>query len=72
MSQIDNDEIHQHNTIMKNEVIAGLIGMLLISAFLLGLANSISKTPFWIIVVLVLIGAWTAWFQDTVQNPDAE
>jgi hypothetical protein len=57
---------------MKNEVIAGLIGMLLLSAFLLGLAQSIAKAPFWVIVVLVLTGAWIAWFQDTVKNPDAE
>ncbi len=57
---------------MKNEVIAGLIGMLLLSAFLLGLANSIGKTPFWVIVTLVLAGAWTAWFQDAVINPEAE
>lgn len=57
---------------MKNEVIAGLIGMLILSAFLLGLAGSIGKTPFWVIIVLVLVGAWTAWFQDTVRNPEAE
>jgi len=57
---------------MKNEVIAGLIGMLILSAFLLGLAGSIAKTPFWVIILLVLVGAWTAWFQDTVRNPEAE
>ncbi len=57
---------------MKNEAIAGLIGMLLISSFLLGLASSIGKTPFWVIVVLVLTGAWIAWYQDTVKNPEAE
>lgn len=57
---------------MKNEVIAGFIGMALINAFLLGLANSISKTPFWVIVVIVLTGAWIAWYQDTVKNPEAE
>ncbi|MGI9315893.1 MAG: hypothetical protein ACR2QW_01060 [bacterium] len=57
---------------MKNEVIAGFIGMVLINAFLLGLANSIGKTPFWAIVILVLICAWIAWFQDTVKNPEAE
>ncbi|MGU9957586.1 MAG: hypothetical protein ACNYPI_08170 [Arenicellales bacterium WSBS_2016_MAG_OTU3] len=57
---------------MKDEVIAGLIGMILISAFLLGLANSIGKPPFWVIVILVLCGAWIAWFQDTVKNPDAK
>lgn len=58
--------------IMKNEVIAGFIGMILISAFLMGLAGSIGKTPFWVIVLLVLSGAWIAWFQDTVLNPEAE
>ena len=57
---------------MKNETVAGFIGMILISSFLLGLANSIGKTPFWVIVVLVLTGAWIAWYQDTVLNPEAE
>ncbi len=57
---------------MKNEVIAGFLGMLLVSAFLLGLAESIGKPPFWVIVIIVLTGAWTAWYQDTVRNPDAE
>ena len=57
---------------MKNETVAGFIGMILISSFLLGLANSIGKTPFWVIVVLVLTGAWIAWYQDTVMNPEAE
>ncbi len=57
---------------MKINVIAGFLGMLLVSAFLLGLANSIGKTPFWFIVVLVLIGAWIAWYQDAIQNPKVE
>lgn len=57
---------------MKNEVVAGLIGMILISSFLLGLAGSIGKPPFWVIVVIVLSGAWIAWYQDAVKNPDAE
>ena len=56
---------------MKNEVIAGLVGLVLINAFLLGLAFSIGKTPFWLIVVAVLVGAWIAWFQDTVKNDEA-
>ena len=57
---------------MKNETVAGLIGMILLSAFLLGLAQSIGKTPFWVIVLLVLTGSWIAWYQDTVRNPEAE
>ena len=56
---------------MKNEVIAGAIGMVLITAFLLGLAVSISQPPFWVIVIAVLIGAWIAWYQETVQNEEA-
>ena len=56
----------------KNEIIAGFFGMVLLSAFLLGLAESIGKPPFWVIVLIVLTGAWTAWYQDTVKNPDAE
>jgi len=56
---------------MKNEVIAGFISMLLLSTFLLGLAESIGKLPFWVIVVLVLTGAWIAWYQETVKNPEA-
>jgi len=57
---------------MKNETIAGFIGVVLISMFLLGLSASINQTPFWVISVLVLICAWTAWVQDAVLNPDAE
>ena len=57
---------------MKNETIAGFLSTLLLSCFLLGLAGSINKAPFWVIVVLVLAGAWIAWFQDTLKNPDAE
>ena len=54
---------------LKIESIAGLIGILLLSAFLLGLANSIGKPPFWVIVIIVLTGAWIAWYQDTVKKP---
>ncbi len=57
---------------MKNEVIAGLVGTILVSAFLLGLAGSIGKAPFWAIVVIVLSGAWTTWYQETVKNSDTE
>ena len=57
---------------MKNETIAGFLGTLILSCFLIGLAASISKPPFWVIVLLVLAGAWYAWFQDTIKNPEAE
>ncbi len=57
---------------MKNETIAGFLGTLILSCFLIGLAASIGKPPFWVIVLLVLAGAWYAWFQDTIKNPDAE
>ena len=57
---------------MKNETIAGFLGTMILSCFLIGLAASISKPPFWVIVLLVLAGAWYAWFQDTIKNPEAE
>lgn len=57
---------------MKNEVIAGLIGTLILSCFLIGLAASIGHIPFWVIVILVLTGSWVTWYQDTVLDPDAE
>ena len=57
---------------MKNETLAGLLANILLSCFLLGLANSISKPPFWVIIIFVLCCAWYAWYQDTVNNPDAE
>ena len=37
-----------------DNLIAGLIGLALIGAFALGLAESIGTAPFWIIVVFVL------------------
>ncbi len=56
---------------MKNEIIAGFIGVVLINAFLLGLAHSIGKLPFTVIVVCVLTGAWVAWYQETVKKSAA-
>jgi len=57
---------------MKNETIAGFIGIVFISLFLIGLSASISQPPFWVISIFVLICAWTAWIQDTILNPNAE
>ncbi len=57
---------------MRNETLAGFLGTLVLSCFLIGLAASIGKIPFWCIVIIVLIGAWYAWFQDTIKNPEAE
>ncbi len=51
-----------------NERIAGAIAMIIVSAFLLGLANSISQTPFWVIVLCVLPMGWIAWWQETVRH----
>ena len=57
---------------MKNETLAGFLGTLLLSCFLIGLAASIGKTPFWFIVIIVLTGAWYAWVQETIKNPQAD
>ena len=48
--------------------IAGLIGMTIVSAFLLGLADSIHTTPFWIIVVFVLAMGWAAYFEESIRG----
>lgn len=53
------------NTIDK---LAGLVGMALISAFLLGLAESIGKPPFWAIVVIVLTMAWIAYYEEAIRK----
>ena len=60
------------NKLFSSEAIAGLIGVGILSAFLLGLSASIGKAPFWVICIIVLIFAWTAWIQDTLLNTDAE
>lgn len=48
--------------------IAGFTGMLLISAFLLGLAESIGAAPFWVIVLLVLAAAWAGWIEESLRR----
>lgn len=53
-----------------SDKVASTIGMILLSAFLLGLAESIGHPPFWVIVVLVLIGGWCAAWQDGIRNQD--
>ncbi|MDH3688541.1 MAG: hypothetical protein OEU36_03525 [Gammaproteobacteria bacterium] len=51
-----------------NEIVAGAIGMIIVSAFLLGLASSIDHTPFWGIVLCVLPMGWFAWWQETIRH----
>jgi len=48
-------------------MILGAVGMLLIGAFLVGLAISIGSVPFGIIVAAVLIMALFEYYQDGVQ-----
>ena len=53
------------------EKVTGLIGMIILNAFLLGLAGSINETPFWVIVVMVLSMGWYAWYDETIKHsPD--
>ena len=51
------------------QFIAGLIGMALIGAFLIGLADSIHAMPFWVITVSVLVCALIDFYQSCVQRP---
>ena len=48
--------------------ISGALGMFLVSAFLLGLAESIGELPFWVIVFLVLGMGWTAFYDEAIKK----
>ena len=43
---------------------AAVIGMLIVSAFLLGLGEAIHEAPFWVIVVGVLALAWYGVYEE--------
>lgn len=50
---------------VKNaERAAAIVGMLIVSVFLLGLAESIGKLPFWIICVSVLAMSWYGLYEE--------
>ena len=51
-----------------DNLIAGLIGLAMIGAFALGLAESIGTVPFWIIVVFVLCLASANFIQGCLLN----
>ena len=51
-----------------DNLIAGLIGLAMIGAFTLGLAESIGTVPFWIIVVFVLCLASANFIQGCLRN----
>lgn len=51
------------------ELVAGFIGVALIAAFLIGLANSIHATPFWFITSGVLALAVTDFYQSCIRPP---
>ena len=62
----------------KTRLILGLFGTLLLSAFIVGLAHSISTgfagfwggLPFWVIAILVLTMAWYDFFDQCVRKSD--
>ena len=51
-----------------DNLIAGLIGLALIGAFALGLADSIGTIPFWLIVIFVLCLASADFIQSCLRN----
>lgn len=48
---------------------AAVIGMLIVTAFLLGLGDAIHEAPFWIIVVGVLCLAWYGVYEECFKKP---
>ncbi|MBD1546148.1 hypothetical protein [Roseibium aggregatum] len=64
----------------SNKIILGLIGTVLVSVFVIGLANSISTgfagfwggLPFWVIVIFVLSLAVTDYVQECVLDKDGK
>jgi len=62
----------------SNKIILGLIGTVLVSVFVIGLANSISTgfagfwggLPFWVIVIFVLSLAVTDYVQECILDKD--
>jgi len=63
---------------LKMRVILGLIATLLLSVFIIGLAQSISSgfagfwggLPFWVISILVLSMAWYDFYDSSVRGSD--
>lgn len=49
-------------------LVAGTVGMLLITAFLIGLANSIHAVPFWIITLGVLVLALADYYEGCIRS----
>ena len=51
-----------------DNLIAGLVGLVIVGAFTLGLAESIGTAPFWIIVALVLAFASYDFYESCIKN----
>ena len=49
-------------------IIAGTIGMAIIIAFLVGLAESIGAIPFWVIVLFVLALALIDYYEECIKK----
>lgn len=51
-----------------DNIIAGLVGLAIVGAFAIGLAESIGTAPFWIIVIFVLGLVGTDFIQSCLRN----
>jgi hypothetical protein len=49
-------------------LIAGTIGMAIVGAFLIGLANSIGALPFWVITLGVLTLAFIDYYEGCIKK----
>lgn len=54
----------------NSERAAAIIGMLIVSAFLLGLGETIHEAPFWVIVIGVLAMAWYGVYEECFKKKD--
>lgn len=64
----------------KMRIVLGLIATCLLSAFIIGLAHSISTgfagfwggLPFWVIIILILSMAWYDFYDSAVRKQEGE
>lgn len=54
----------------NSERVAAVIGMLIVTAFLLGLGEAINEPPFWVIVIGVLAMAWYGAYEECFKKKD--
>ncbi|MEM8915942.1 MAG: hypothetical protein AAGC83_08895 [Pseudomonadota bacterium] len=52
----------------RDQLITGAVGIFIIGAFLIGLANSIKAAPFWVITLSVLLLAVIDFYESCIKT----